>query len=126
MKKIIILLISVFMLALPATSYANAVEDSKEANVNKDKWIEIQSVVIPFDLTVNSGTTSSGNQKYWFTFENIGNISISVTNYKKYSEKSEYIELVKWQKGNRYKYTTRAKGKSNIDLTKMFKNNLEF
>lgn len=120
MKRIIIFILSIFVLTTINTNYARAIETPKEVNANEDKWIEIQSVVIPFDLTVNSGTTAKGNPKYWFTIQGIGDVSISVANYKKYSQKSEYIELVKWQKDNKYKYTTRAKGKDNIDLTKIF------
>lgn len=120
MKRIIIFILSIFVLTTINTNYARAIEAPKEVNADEDKWIEIQSIVIPFDLTVNSGTTPKGNPKYWFTIQGIGDVSISVANYKKYSQKSEYIELVKWQKGNKYRYTTRAKSKGNIDLTKIF------
>lgn len=121
MKRIIIFILSIFLLTGINTNYAKAIEAPKEVNANEDKWVELQAVVIPFDLTVNAGTTSKGNPKYWFTINGIGDVSISAANYKKYSEQSEYIELVKWQKGTKYRYTTRAKGKNNIDLTKIFK-----
>lgn len=97
-----------------------AAEAPQVVNANEDKWVEVQSVVLPFELHVNTGTTTKGNPKYWFTFNSIGDVSISATNYKKYSAKSEYIELVKWQKGNKYRYTTRAKAKVNVDLAKLF------
>lgn len=104
---------------------ANAQSFATEVADKTTRWIEVQSVVVPFDLPVNTGTTSTGKPKYWFTFKEIGDVTISATNYKKYTSKSEYIELVKWEKGDKCKYTTRAKSKSNIDLTKLFKNNLE-
>lgn len=122
MKKIITLILSILVLSV-FTNYAgevNAPEVVNEDNKVEDKWVEIQSTIIPFDLEVNSGVTSKGNPKYWFTFDKIGDVSLSVSNYKKYIAKSEQIELVKWQKGNKYKYTTRAKAKDNVDLTKIF------
>ena len=120
MKRIIIFILSIFLLTGINANYAKAIEAPKEVNANEDKWVELQAVIIPFDLTVNAGTTTKGNQKYWFTIKDIGDVSLSSANYKKYSTKSEYIELVKWQKGNKYRYTTRAKGKDNVDLTKLF------
>ena len=122
MKKIITLILSILVLSI-FTNYAGEVKAPgvvNEDNKVEDKWVEIQSTIIPFDLEVNSGVTSKGNPKYWFTFNKIGDVSLSVSNYKKYIAKSEQIELVKWQKGNKYKYTTRAKAKANVDLTKIF------
>ena len=101
MKKIIILLLSIFILTGNNIVNAKATEVLQEVNADEDKWVEIQSVVIPFNLTVNTGTTTKGNPKYWFTIKGIGDVSISAANYKKYSEQSEYIELIKWQKGNK-------------------------
>lgn len=121
MKKIIMFLLALTLVTTyNIESYAREVNEDKVINQDKDKWVEIQSITLPFDLTISSGTTTKGNPKYWFTFKDIGEVSISTTNYKKYSKKTEYIELVKWQKGNKYKYTTRTKGKANIDLTKIF------
>ena len=124
MNKIIILALSAFVLfsnnakAVEKESI-NIVRDNNEVQAN-DKWIELQSVIIPFDLNVKQTTNSNGNPKYWITFKNIGDVTISAINYKKYSEKTEKMELVKWGKNNKVKYTIRAKGKDNIDLTKLF------
>lgn len=128
MKKIIVLsllFVSLFLLlgntANAGETYVDKAKNAvKELNAGEDKWIEIQSIILPFNLPVNSGVTSKGNPKYWFTLKGIGDVSISIANYKKYTDQSESIELVKWQKGNKYRYTTRAKGKSNVDLTKIF------
>lgn len=121
MKKLILFLLSLMACATISTmSFGREVKAPEVVNEVEDKWIEIQSITLPFELHVNTGTTAKGNPKYWFTFNGIGDVSISATNYKKYSSKSEYIELVKWQKGNKYKYTTRAKAKVNVDLTKLF------
>ncbi len=125
MKKLILLLLSVCLCTTNTVCYSREVEEPRVTEENKDKWVEVQSIVLPFDLPVNSGVTTKGNPKYWFTFKEIGDVTISATNYKKYSTKSERIELVKWQKSSKYRYTTRAKEKANIDLTKLFKNNLE-
>lgn len=121
MKKLILLLLSLMTcVSISTMSIAQEVKAPEAVNKVEDKWIEIQSITLPFELPVNTGTTAKGNPKYYFTFNGIGDVSISATNYKKYSAKSEYIELVKWQKGNKYKYTTRAKAKANVDLTKLF------
>lgn len=121
MKKFILFLLSLMVCTTISTmSFGREVKAPEVVNEVEDKWIEIQSITLPFELPVNTGTTAKGNPKYWFTFSGIGDVSISATNYKKYSSKSEYIELVKWQKGNKYKYTTRAKAKANVDLTKLF------
>ena len=121
MKKIIMFLLALTLVTTyNIESYAREVKEDEVVNQDKDKWIEIQSITLPFDLPITSGITAKGNPKYWFTFKDIGEVSISAANYKKYSKKTEYIELVKWQKGNKYKYTTRAKSKANIDLTKIF------
>lgn len=107
-------------ITISTMSFGREVKAPEVVNELEDKWVEIQSITLPFELPVNTGTTAKGNPKYYFTFNGIGDVSISATNYKKYSAKSEYIELVKWQKGNKYKYTTRAKAKPNVDLTKLF------
>lgn len=121
MRKLISFLLSLMVcITISTMSFAKEVKAPEVVNEVEDKWIEIQSIVLPFELPVNTGTTAKGNPKYWFTFNGIGDVSISATNYKKYSTKSGYIELVKWQKGNKYRYTTRAKAKDNIDLTKLF------
>ena len=123
MKKLISFLLSLMVCVTISTmSYAQGVKAPKASEVVnevKDEWIEIQSITLPFELPVTKIATTKGF-KFYFTFDGIGDVSISATNYKKYSTKSEYIELVKWQKGNKYKYTTRAKAKANVDLTKLF------
>lgn len=121
MKKIIMFILALIVCsAYNVESYAREVKENKEVKMVDDKWTEIQSITLPYDLPINSGTTAKGNKKYWFVIKGIGEVSISEANYKKYCKKTEYIELVKWQKSNKYRYTTRAKAKDNVDLTKLF------
>lgn len=119
MKKIIIFILSIFVLTAVNINNARGAEALQVINANEDTWVEIQSVVLPFELPVNKTATAKGF-KFWFTFNGIGDVSISATNYKKYSTKSEYMELVKWRKGNKYRYTIRAKAKVDVDLAKLF------
>ncbi len=120
MKKIIMFLLCILLVG---ATYANTYDNilPVKETTTSEKWIEVESVVIPFGLEVNKGVTTKGNPKYWFVFKEIGTVSLSANNYKKYMDKTDYIELVKWQKGNKYKYTTRLKGKANITLSNLFK-----
>lgn len=119
MKKIYAILI----VAL-ATMFSCVTSNAQEKN--ESKWVEIQEVEIPFGLDIHEGLTRKGNPKYWFTFDEIGNVPISEGNVKHYLNQTKTIVLVKWEKSGKYKYTTRQKkGESkkvtpNMDLTTLF------
>ena len=98
-----------------------------DTDKNTSDWTEVQSVVIPFDTPIHEGITKKGNTKYYFTFESIGNVTISESSAKKFRERSTNIELVKWYNASKdtYRYSTRQvrakKGKlPNINLTELF------
>ena len=97
------------------------------ADKNTSDWTEVQSVVIPFDTPIHEGVTKNGNPKYYFTFESIGDVTISESSAKKFRERSTNIELVKWYSASKdsYRYSTRQvrakKSKvPNINLTDLF------
>lgn len=96
----------------------------------ESEWIEVQSVVIPFNTELHEGVTKSNNPKYWFEFEGIGKVSVSASNAIKFKERSTTLMLIKWfnQSSNKYRYTTRQKGGSSvrkeipdIDISNLFK-----
>ena len=121
MKKIIIFLMSLILATTVCMANVNKEYTPTEQTESTEKWVEIEAVVIPFNIEVHEGVTKNGNPKYWFVFNQIGTVSLSASNYKKYVNKTDYIELVKWQKGNKYKYTTRLKSKANVNLNSIFK-----
>jgi hypothetical protein len=119
MKKIYAILV-VAIVTMVSGINSNA-QENKES-----KWVEIQEVEIPFGLDIQEGLTKKGNPKYWFTFEEIGNVTISEGNVKHYTNQTKTIVLVKWEKSGKYKYTTRQKkGEAkkvtpNVDVNKIF------
>ena len=94
---------------------------------SEDKWVEMQCVDIPAKACVHEGTTMTGNEKYWFEFDLIGEISIPSDSAPKYMAGEVTLQLVKWynKETKEYKYTVRqkrgTKETKNIDLLTIFK-----
>ena len=92
-------------------------------------WREVQTVLIPQNVTIYEGITRSGNNKYWIEVEGV-KVTIAPTNVSKFQSGEIKLELVKWynDETKAYKYSTRQvkgsksvnKGK-NINLSGVFK-----
>ena len=90
-------------------------------------WKEMQCIDIPSNAVLKEGTTTTGNPKYWFEFDQIGKVSVSASSAIQFKEKKVTLQLVKWQnkENGEYKYSIRQKKNSketkNIDLLTIFK-----
>lgn len=113
MKKIAILILSLICVSAFAQ--------------RESKWVELQCIDIPQGAALQQGTTSSGNAKYWFEFDQIGKVSVSPGSAEKYKSGEAVLQLVKWQhkETKDYKYSIRQKKghkqTKNIDLLTIFK-----
>lgn len=121
MKKIFAIVV-VAMATVFSCVTANA-QEKKES-----PWVEIQQVDIPAGQDIQEGVTRNGNPKFWFDFPNIGKVTVSEGNAKKYKEGTTVLVLVKWQnkETGKFKYSTRqkygrtAKVTPNVDLNNLF------
>lgn len=91
-------------------------------------WQVEQTVIIPEGQTVFVGTTRTGNEKCWFTFKEIGDVTVSPTSAKKYQNGEVQLELVKWtnKETGKIRYSvrqhgsSRGAGKPNVDISALF------
>ena len=97
-----------------------------QSNSKKSDWQEVQTVVLPSDVTIHEGVTRTGNPKYWIEIEDI-KVPVSPGTANKFKMHQVQVELVKWENNGKFKYSTRqVKGSStskskNIDLMGLFK-----
>ena len=102
--------------------------NSNAQEKKESPWVEIQVVDIPFEAVIHEGVTRNNNPKFWFEFPNIGNVTISEGNAKKFKAREVTIVLVKWEnkETGKFKYSTRqkngrtAKVTPNVDLNTLF------
>lgn len=113
MKRLTTLLLAILMCAC--------------VSAKESKWVEQQCVDLPSGVKMEKGTTSSGNVKYWFEFDQIGKVTVSPSSAEKYLAGEITLQLVKWRHVDtgEYKYSIRQKKGSkqtkNIDLLTIFK-----
>ena len=95
---------------------------------SKSDWKEVQTVVLPSDVTIYEGVTRNGSPKCWIVVEDI-NVPVAVGNAQKFKMHQVQLELVKWHNPTtgKYRYSTRQvksassnKGR-NIDLVGLFR-----
>lgn len=99
-----------------------------QSDSKKSDWQEVQTVVLPSDVTIHEGVTRTGNPKYWIEVEDI-NVPVSAGSAVKFKAHQVKLELVKWynESTGKYKYSTRQvksassnKGR-NIDIVGLFR-----
>ena len=107
MKRFIVAILCGALLALNLSAKGNS------------NWVVEQTTIIPQSVTINEGTTRSGNPKCWIVIEDM-KVNVSPSNADKFKKGEIKLELVKWRNSetNKVKYSTRQVGGRKSSSTK--------